>query len=389
MRRFARWSALLLAALLGLAAMLLAVALLGANTAIGREALVWLIPRLTSGEVRVRGIAGHLPGAPRVRRLTLADASGPYLTARGVALDWRPLRLLRGAIAIDRLAAAEVRVLRIPGGSGSAPGQSMPVAVRAFSISRLDLVPAIAGKEARLAVHGAFAEDADGTTAITVAAHRLGEPGSYHVEARFDPRTVSVKARFGEPAGGLLARLAGLPDLGPIRLTASLAGPRDRIATDLVLGAGALIAHAHGEIDLTHRSADLAVDATAPAMRPRADIAWRRIAFHARLAGKFAAPRLAGQLDIASLMAAGGEIGRIAATVSGTRGAARLHATLSGILLPMSGPGRALLAAAPLTVTAGLDFAARGRPLSLRFAHPLIAGRITGTTEGQRNLAAT
>ena len=388
MRRIAKLLFFTLAGALGAAVFLLAVVLLGANTQPGREVLGWLVPRLTGGEVRVEGLSGSFPSALRLRALTLADGSGPYLTGSDVALDWQPLRLLHGEIAVDRLTAAEIDLLRLPKESGKSSSKPTPLLVRSFAIARLELPASLAGAAASLAVSGSLAEGADGTQSLSLDARRLGHGGgTYRVSARLTPSDVALDANLSEPPKGLLSSLAGLPDLGAIRLNASLSGPRSAIATRVALTAGPLSANARGTIDLARHAADLAVDATAPAMQPRPGISWQGVSLHARLAGPFATPTLAGNLTIENLAAAGAGIARIEAALRGNEGTAHLAATLSGILLP--GPAPTLLAAAPLTVTAEANLAAPGRPVSFTLRHPLIAASGTVQTEGEQKLAAT
>ncbi|HUA77391.1 MAG TPA: translocation/assembly module TamB domain-containing protein [Acetobacteraceae bacterium] len=390
MRRIAQWTGIVLAGIFGAVLVLLALVLLGANTDPGRKVLTWLVPRLTDGAVRVEGLSGAFPRALRVRGLTLADASGPYLSGRNVAVDWRPFRLLRGEVSVDRLTAAEIDFLRMPKSSSKSSGKPTPILIRAFAISRLDISPTLAGTAASLAVSGSLGMGADGTDALSLDASRLGDGGgTYRVTARLDPRTVSLEAHLSEPPRGLLATLAGLPDLGATRIDASLSGPRSAIATSLAVTAGPLSARARGKIDLAHKAADLAVDATAPAMQPRPGISWQSVSLHARVSGPFTTPQLAGNLDIEKLAAAGTEIARITAAIRGNKGEAHLDATLSGILLPAPGPARTLLAAAPLTLTADARLDAAGRPISFTIRHPLIAATGTVQTEGQERLAAT
>ncbi len=390
MRRIAKWLFFILASALGAVVVLLAVLFFGTNTPTGRSVLTWLVPRLTSGQVRIEGLSGAFPRALAVRGLTLADASGPWLTGRDVTVEWRPLGLLHGEIEVDRLTAAEIDFFHLPKESGGGASKPMPLLVRAFAVSRLDLPASLAGSAASLAVSGSIAQDADGTDSLSLDASRLGNGGgTYHLTARLGPRNVTLAAHLAEPAHGLLANLAGLPDLGAIRLVASLSGPRTAIAANLAVTAGPLSAHAGGKIDLTHKAADLTVSATAPAMQPRPGISWHSVSLDAHVTGPFKTPTLAGTLDIETLAAAGAQIARITAAIRGNEGAAHLEATLSGILLPAPGPARTLLAAAPLILTADARLGAPGRPVSFTLRHPLIAATGTAQTEGEQKLAAT
>ena len=390
MRRIAKWFFFTLAGALGAAMVLLAVLFLGANTPTGRTILTWLVPRLTSGQVRIEGLSGTFPRALQVRGLTLADASGPWLTGRDITVEWRPLLLLHGEIDVDRLTAADIDFSRLPKESGGGSSKPIPLVVRSFAIARLDLPGSLAGTRENLAVSGSIAQGADGADSLSLDAHRLGAGGGiYRLSARLDPRDVTLDAHLAEPAQGLLANLAGLPDLGAIRLDASLSGPRTAVAANLAVTAGPLSAHARGKIDLTDKSANLTVSATAPAMQPRPGISWHSVSLDAHITGPFKAPTLAGTLDIENLAAAGARIARVAAAIHGNAGEAHLEATLTGLLLPAPGPARTLLAAAPLTLTADARLNAPGRPISFTLRHPLIAATGTARTEGEQKLAAT
>ena len=86
MRRAAKWIGWVLVALAALPVLLLIVV----NTPPGRQALVWLTPRLTGDTVRLAGIAGRFPDALRVARVELRDPQGAYATVDDLALDWSP-----------------------------------------------------------------------------------------------------------------------------------------------------------------------------------------------------------------------------------------------------------------------------------------------------------
>ena len=104
-----------------------------------------------------------------------------------------------------------------------------------------------------------------------------------------------------EPAHGLLAGLAGLPDLGDIDLDATLDGPRHAVATRVALAAGTLHATVGGTLDLEQDAADLTVSAGAPAMQPRPDIGWQAVTLDAHVRGPFLRPDATGRLRIDAL----------------------------------------------------------------------------------------
>ncbi|HTX50595.1 MAG TPA: hypothetical protein VME40_14510, partial [Caulobacteraceae bacterium] len=384
MRHLLKRIAIAAGTLLGALLLLLVLLLLGANTGPGRALVATLVPRFTGGTVHVTGLSGFLPGQIRAQRLVLSDASGPWLTARDVVLDWRPLRLLGGTIFVDRLAAPEAHLIRLPAeqaesaaSSSAPPANPAPLIVRSLDVQRLAIGPALAGHPLDLALIASLARTGAGLSSLTLAAHPLAGGGTYRLDARLAPDHVALTAHLAEPANGLLAGLMGLSLPGAIRLDASLAGPRSDIKTELAATVGPLIARAAGRIDLASRSAHLALSATAPAMQPRPGIGWQSLALDAHLDGPFATPRLDGHLDATGLFAAGAKISGIKASLAGSRGQARLAAQLSGIALP--GPAPDLLATAPLVLEASAQLDAPGRPVSFTLRHPLIA--VTGKAE--------
>lgn len=318
--------------LLGLL-LLLAAPFVVLNTGAGQRWAAGLATRLSGGEVRIEGLSGPFPDRLRVAHLRVADAEGVWLSADDLALDWSPLALLRREARIGRLAAARVAVARRPvmAGGGSGGGGGLPVAidVEAFAIGRLELGAALAGRAAVLRVAGrarlASLEQGEGELAIT----RLDAPGSYRARLSADAAGLRLGLHLGEPEGGLIGALAGLPGLVPaggrLALDATLAGPWGGAALDLRLAAGPLRASARGTLDLAGRAADLRVSASAPAMTPRPDLSWRAVALEARLRGTLAAPEAEATARIDGLHAPG--IGGLLAAAPLRLG---LHATGPG-----------------------------------------------------------
>ena len=60
--------------------------LIAGNTAGGRIWLEHVTARVTSGHVRISGLAGSFPAAIDLQQLQLSDARGTWLTAQSVAL---------------------------------------------------------------------------------------------------------------------------------------------------------------------------------------------------------------------------------------------------------------------------------------------------------------
>ncbi len=386
LRRALLWAAGLL---LGLPLALVALILIAANTAPGRAFIASRATSLSGGLVTLQGLSGRIPDRLRIAHLELHDGQGTWLTLDGAALDWSPLALLTGTARIASLAATQITVARAPVATPPAKPAppstkpfSLPVAIdlQSLQIAQLTLGPAFAGHPATLAVAGrAHATALDQATAhLTLT--RQDAPGTYTLAATLTPQSITAALDAAEPPGGLAASLASLPSLGRLTLHATLAGPRTAEATTLALAAGPLQATATGTIDLPASAATLAIDATAPAMAPRPDVAWDSIALHATTTGPFTAPSVTAHAELHNLRAAGATIPTLVASATGNRGTVDATATLTGLLLPPPEP--TLFAAAPLTLHLHALLNGPTRPVTFALTHPLITADGTATTAG-------
>jgi translocation and assembly module TamB len=359
------------------------VVLIALNTKAGQREAVSLLDGVLAGTVRITGLSGNFPVAPRVARVEVLDAQGVWLTLDDIALDWSPLRLLGRVAQIERLSAARIEVARLPVSSGpSQPGGSgfsLPVRVNveALDVARIDVAAPVAGRAASLALEGsahvASLQQGDADISLT----GLGEPGSYKISGRIDGARLRAALDATEPAHGFVASLATLPDLGALDLHAKLDGPWSAAATTLALAAGPLRADAKGTIDITGQAADLDLAARAPAMRPRPGLSWQSVALDAHVHGPLTRPAASGTLRIAALEASGAAVGTLNADVSGDSGQVALKAVAEGLRIP--GPKPDLLLADPLTLDATARLDTPARPVVFSVAHKLL--RVTGTAQ--------
>ena len=378
MRRLISWFGGILAGLTILVLLLLVFA----NTPPGRQALVWLTPRLTGDTVRIAGLSGRFPDALRAQHVELRDAQGAYLTIEDLLLDWSPLQLLHRQIVVDRLDVADAAALRTPVSSSKSSGLTMPIAVHEVQVARLEIRPAVAGIAATIALHGSGELGSGNEFSGTVDVRRLDAGGTYSVAGAADANQLRVKAHADEPAGGLLSQLAGLPSIGAVNIDATLDGPRTGVATHLAVAAGPLHAQAEGTLDLDHNAADLTISANAPAMQPRPDIAWQAVSVEAHVTGPFTRPDATGHLRIDTLEAAGAHIDQITVQVSGNTGRLRLVGELAGLHLP--GANADLLATAPLAVEAEATLDQPDRPVHVVLRHPLFTAEAEALTGARR-----
>ena len=381
MRRFVIVLGCVLGVVVGVPLLVLA----AGNTGPGRRAIEALAAWGSGGSVRIAGLAGRFPDALRAQRVELRDKGGAYVVVTDAALDWSPTGLARGVLTVDALTAGTIAVDRLPvsdaAASKTAWSLPLPVSVAKLRIGRLVLAEPVAGIETVVSVDAAAALTSMTAGRLHLEAHVAENGASYVVDGAVDAAGMRIGATLSEPPNGLLSRLAGLPDIGAIALQASLAGPRSALVTDVTLTAGPMHASASGQVDLAAQTADLTIEAAAPAMRPGPDIGWQSIMLSARIQGPFTAPNASGQLRIAHLTAGTLSVDAIAGDLTGNAGAASLRATLTGTR--GLAPGGELLAKTPIVLDATARLDAPDRPIQFALHHALLTVEGTGVTAGQ------
>jgi translocation and assembly module TamB len=377
MRRLIKITLAFVGLVVGVLLLCLVLVVAGANTGMGRHWIEWAVSRFTNGKVAIAGLSGRFPDRLRIARIAAGDASGSWLTIDQARLDWSPLQLIGGELKIEILTAAHVAVARLPEVSASEPSgtantnQNLPVgiSVDAFGIERLDLAPPVAGVAAALRITGnlRLASLAHGNIALD--GERLDSPGSYQLNGAVTADGLAAQIAVAEPAHGLVSGFAGLPDLGPIEVSASLDGPRKAEAAKFSVSAGPLKADGHGKIDLTGKALDVDVAVTAPQMAPRPGLGWQSAKLDAHVHGPFAGPSATGHLDIEQLTVSGSSVDQLAADIEGTNGAVRLTASATSLHIP--GPSPGLFALAPIQLRARANITQRS--VNFTLSHPLLS----------------
>src|SRR4029077_1933675 len=125
----------------------------------------------------------------------LRDPDGDYTTITGLALDWSPRELVHGRVVIDRLAAEDVDVMRVPGGqsSGGSIDLPVPVTLRALQVDKLEVGAAVAGTAAAVAVSGSGEATSLADFHVALDVHQFGGSGRYTVDATSDASTIQAK----------------------------------------------------------------------------------------------------------------------------------------------------------------------------------------------------
>jgi len=337
-----------------------------------------MVPKITGGAVVVRGLAGRFPDAFGLSHLDLRDSEGAWLEIEDLALDWSPLALLSGRVRIDNLRAARVVVRRLPGESQKSPAGGsvdlpLPIDLVLVQIDRVDVEAPLANRDSSFSMHGSLHLASQDRGRVDVEGLGLGVPGRFVLQGEFDQDKADLHLDLQEPAGGLMSGIAGLPDLGPLSILASLQGPRSMEQARIAVVAGQLKANVEGTIDLAAGTLNLDVRANAPAMAPRADMSWLSVLLTAQIQGAFHRPDASGHLDIEGLAVGAVATRSVKADLQGNAGLLHLGAQLLEVRVPGSKPD--LLAAAPLTLDAEVRLDDPKMPLTFTLSHPLFECR--------------
>ena len=363
----------------GLALLLIAGAgglLFYANSDAGHRTIARMAAGNSGGLVRIDGLDGHFPDKVSLDHAEISDKQGVWATLDGLALDWSPLKLLGGTASIRVLSARQVRILRqpVPDAESDSPGGgALPVRIvlDRLKIDRLDLAEAVAGAPASLGIGGAatIASLERGSAEINI--RRLDGDGDYHIHGGYGSGGADLEMVVAEPAGGLISRLADLPDLGALHLDLSLKGPRQAEKLVFKADAGPLHGEGRGTVDLQGRKLDLDVTASAPAMSPRPDLSWRSARLDAHLHGAFEKPDADGRLTVEGVSSGDNGVEKIEAELHGKDGKADVDARLSG--LRASGLPPNLLGGTPVEVTASAPIDSPTHPVDFAVKHPLLS----------------
>ncbi|MCS0493507.1 translocation/assembly module TamB domain-containing protein [Ancylobacter sp. MQZ15Z-1] len=438
MKRFLKVLGITLLALVGV--VLLAFGAI--QTPPGKAMLARLGSSLASSEglkVGISDIRGFVPFDMSVGRIEAADAKGTFAEIDNLRLAWRPLELLRRTLDVTRLEADALKLARLPELPPAAPSESsggtsfaLPVRVARLAIGDIDIAEPVLGHAARLSFEASadVASLARGLS-LDFDLKRLDEPGSVKGRAAYAPETsrLELDIAASEPAGGLIARAAGLDGLPEIAATLKGAGPLDNWDGRLTLKAGD-VAEAGGVAGIravgdAHRIT-FALDADiarllpgdiAPLFEGRTELSGaatvdpnqavalekvsaRAAGFGAALNGTISPERVfdlafdvtVGDAARFSALAPGvsWQSMRLNGTLEGTQAAPALNASLAAAGLSGMGYGASTLDATFATTpgTGGtLALAAKGTAGGLSAEDPQVAGALG--TSGDFSLAAT
>lgn len=228
--------------------------------------LAGFISRMISSpgsQVSIGAVEGPLSSDAVIRNVTVADAQGVYLRIDTIRLVWRRLALLSRRLEIQNLEIGRVEFLRKPLPDPNAPppaadGPLLPelplkVEIGKLALGELVLGEPVIGVAARFSASGTatLGPPAEGLNA-NFEVRRLDQPGLSTLKLTFVPSSqqLDLSLQHGEPAGGIVARLADIPGQPPVKLDLAGAGRLDDWRGRIVFDAGADI-NARGDAILS------------------------------------------------------------------------------------------------------------------------------------------
>lgn len=271
MKTFRRILRILLVTSLVLLAFLAGAVAVLTLTQTGRNNLAGIASGLASGPgrtVEIEGLSGIWSGNLRVGSVVVSDKDGPWLVARGVALDWSPAKLISYRFDAERIHADRVEVARTPKAEpvpeSEQGGGSLPVSVniRALDFPDIALGPQLAGGVASIAAVGSLAIDASPMQVqsdLTVS-RTDGRAGDVKATIDFAPEEnrIDIDVRASEPRGGIIANLLSLPGEPAVEIAVAGSGPAaDWSGSGTFEVDGAMLAELEGRHRFTERGSQI------------------------------------------------------------------------------------------------------------------------------------
>lgn len=204
-----------------------------------------LSSRLSSPEsgIEIAELEGWIPLDMRIGAFQLFDREGVWLKGDGVRLDWSPSALIGRRIQVDEISAERVEILRPPLSEEEPepagdepfrlpemPTSLPPIAIERLAIPEIVLGAALLGETATFALEGSVRANERGDGAIAkLNLERTDQPTALVTldgTARLEPPTLDLTLEAVE-SGGIIAALAGRPEIGNVDLRLEGEGPLD------------------------------------------------------------------------------------------------------------------------------------------------------------------
>jgi translocation and assembly module TamB len=201
----------------------------------GVKELAGWVSRLDGELTFVAGrVSGVFPFRFALEGLSISDAKGTWLEAKGIKVRWSPLPLIEGRIYFKELVASSVNFDRLPalgnGNDGAFPSWVFALRSDRFVIDRLDAAKGLLGEHAVLKLDSRIplpSIDRDDVEAF-LRIERIDKVSSLlqaKVTLQAETRFLRVDISFHEDRDGLFSRTLGVE--GPLSLALSGQGTPD------------------------------------------------------------------------------------------------------------------------------------------------------------------
>ncbi len=181
-------------------------------------------------EITVTKVESPADGATDLIGVAVADSEGVWLRVGRVSMNWDPTRLASGQVAVTKLAADDVEVLRQPKSAPPDPNAAKPdaeagkplvwprspisVAVDGMKLSRVRIAGGVLGPSPlAFNASGQFRDEGDEQTASFSLDRTDAIAGTIRFDYRrnFASEVLRLLLDAKEAPGGVVAELAGLP----------------------------------------------------------------------------------------------------------------------------------------------------------------------------------
>lgn len=199
-------------------------------------------------KVTITGFQGALSSRATIDRLEIADDSGTWITLDKVVLDWSRSSLLRGEVLVNQLSAETITLDRMPVSAPEAPSPEatpfalpdLPVSVEIDQISakRIVLGAPVLGEPVEASLSAALSlANGNGNARLELQRNDSGPSGQVKLAATYSNtnRALDLDLDAREDAGGIAARLLGLPGQPEAALTVKGKGTLSDFAAEIRL----------------------------------------------------------------------------------------------------------------------------------------------------------
>lgn len=341
---------------------------------------------LTGGQVRVTGLGGFFPNHLHAVRLQIADQKGVWLEIEQASLDWSAPDMLVKHVSIDSVSASNITVERRPIPTTASGGKEPRIDIAHLFVPRIVIGAPVIGHAATLSASGNLHYTSIHQMAADLRVVRLDNHDRYRLAGIITNDVIRGTAEIHEGPDGILGKLADLPGLGPVNLSARAQGDAAANGVAFQLSAGQLRAVGHGTISLAMRRTDMDASLSAPAMMPNPGMGWQALSGEMHVHGQFDTPNLNAHVLLAGGAFQGVAIKALTLDLTGESGHARLTGVAEHVTLPGSRPD--LLAGAPLRLNADANLKDKARPVRFILVHPLIELRGRARTAGAIDVTA-